>query len=200
MANTGNKEQIDRAAESVKKVADEMTRAGSDIARNGADTARQGMESGLNTARQGMESGLNSTVHTFQRVTDQFTQVLGFAGPQADEMARRSAQNLEAVSQASTVLTRGAQELSREWFDVMQDRLAKNMDAMNRLAGCRTLQDFLTVQSEITRDQLGEAVNTGRRIAEVSLRVADEAAKVIQAQAGRNVTEFDDAARARRVS
>jgi hypothetical protein len=77
MANTENKEQIDRAAESVKKVADEMTRAGSDIARKGAETARQGVESGLNT-----------TVHTFKRVTDQFTQVLGFAGPQAEELAR----------------------------------------------------------------------------------------------------------------
>jgi phasin family protein len=183
-----NNEQIDRAAESAKRTAEEATRAGADMARRAGETARSNLE-----------AGLDSTVQTFKRVTDQFTQVLGFAGPQADEMARRSAQNLEAVSQASTVLTRGAQELSREWFDVMQDRLAKNMDAMNRLAGCRTLQDFLTVQSEITRDQLGEAVNTGRRIAEVSLRVADEAAKVIQAQAGRNVTEFDDAARARRV-
>ena len=114
-------------------------------------------------------------------------------------MARRSAQNLEAVSQASTVLSKGAQEISREWFDVMQDRLAKNIDAINRLAGCRSLQDFLTVQSEITRDRLGDAVNSGRRIAEVSLRVADEAAKVIQAQAGRNVTDFEDAARALRL-
>jgi hypothetical protein len=70
---------------------------------------------------------------------------------------------------------------------------------MNRLAGCRSLQDLLTVQSEITRDRLGDALNSGRRIAEVSLRVADEAAKVIQAQAGRNITEFEDAARARRV-
>jgi phasin family protein len=81
----------------------------------------------------------------------------------------------------------------------MQDRLAKNIDAMNRLAGCRSLQDLLTVQSEITRDRLGDALNSGRRIAEVSLRVADEAAKVIQAQAGRNITEFEEAARARRV-
>jgi len=183
-----NNEQIDRAAESANKAAEEATRAGADMARRTAQTTRSNLE-----------SGLNSTVQTFKRVTDQFTQVLGFAGPQADEMARRSAQNLEAVSQASTVLTKGAQELSREWFDVMQDRLAKNIDAMNRLAGCRSLQDFLTVQSEITRDRLGDAVNSGRRIAEVSLRVADEAAKVIQAQAGRNVTEFEDAARARRV-
>jgi phasin family protein len=183
-----NNEQIDRAAESAKRTAEEATRAGADMARRAGETARSNLE-----------AGLDSTVQTFKRVTDQFTQVLGFAGPQADEMARRSAQNLEAVSQASTVLTRGAQELSREWFDVMQDRLAKNIDAMNRLAGCRSLQDLLTVQSEITRDRLGDALNSGRRIAEVSLRVADEAAKVIQAQAGRNITEFEDAARARRV-
>jgi phasin family protein len=183
-----NNEQIERATESTKKAAEEATRAGADMVRRAGETTRSNLE-----------SGLNSTVQTFKRVTDQFTEVLGFAGPQADEMTRRSAQNIQAVSHASTMLTKGAQEISREWFDVMQDRLAKNMDAMNRLAGCRTLQDFLTVQSEITRDQLGEAVNTGRRIAEVSLRVADEAAKVIQAQAGRNVTEFDDAARARRV-
>jgi len=183
-----NNEQIERAAEAGKKAAEEARRAGADMARRAGEATRSNLE-----------SGLNSTVQTFKRVTDQFTQVLGFAGPQADEMARKSAQNLEAVSQASTVLTKGAQEISREWFDVMQDRLAKNIDAINRLAGCRSLQDFLTVQSEITRDQLGDAVNSGRRIAEVSLRVADEAAKVIQAQAGRNVTEFEDAARARRV-
>src|SRR4051794_5474747 len=183
-----NDQQMDRAAESVKKAAEEATRAGTDMARRAGETTRSNLE-----------SGLDSTVKTFKRVTDQFTQVLGFTGPQADEMARRSAQNLEAVSQASTALTKGAQELSHEWFDFMQDGLAKNMDAMNRLAGCRSLQDLFTVQSEITRDRLGDAVNSGRRIAEVSLRVADEAARAIQAQAGRNVAEFEDAARARRV-
>ena len=108
-------------------------------------------------ARQALDSGLNSTVQTFQRVTDQFTQALGVAGPQAEELARRTSQNIEAVSQASTVLTKGAQELSREWFDVMRERLAKN----DRLAGCRSVQDLVTFQSEIVRGGLGEAALGG---------------------------------------
>jgi phasin family protein len=173
--SSSSNEQIERAAESRKKAATEATRAGADMARRGVETARQGME-----------AGLNSTVHTFQRVTDQFTQVLGVAGPQAEELARRASQNIEAVSQASTVLTNGAQEISREWFDVMRARLAQNFEAMNRLAGCRSVQDLVTVQSEIVRDGLGEAVNSSRRIAEASIRVADEAARIIQSQAKQN--------------
>ena len=152
------------------------------------------------TARDNMESGLNTAVQSFKHITDQFTQVLGFAGPQADEMARRSSQNIAAVSEASTVLTKGAQEISRAWFGLVQDRLAKNIEAMNRLAGCRSLQDLVTVQSDIVRDRLGQAVDGSRRIAEVSMRVADEAAQVIQAQAHRNASDFEKNAGPRRVA
>jgi hypothetical protein len=70
---TGNDEHIECAAESGRKVATEATRASADIARRGAETTRQALG-----------SGLNSTVHTFQRVTDQFTQVLGVAGSHAE--------------------------------------------------------------------------------------------------------------------
>ena len=87
----------------------------------------------IEKARDTMESGLNSTVLTFRRAADQFTQVLGLAGPQAEELARKSSQNIEALSQASNILVKGAQEISREWFDVMQERMAKNLDAMNKL-------------------------------------------------------------------
>ena len=43
----------------------------------------------------------------FQRATDQFTKVLGLSGPQAEQLAHRASENLQAVSQANTVLARG---------------------------------------------------------------------------------------------
>jgi phasin family protein len=136
-------------------------------------------------------SGLNNAVQTFQRFSDQFSKMWGFGGPDMEEIARRSSQNIEAVSQAGTILTKGGQEISRQWFDAIQDRLVKNVDAMNKLAGCRSLQDLVRVQTEIARDRFGEAVESGRRIAEISVRVTDEAARIIQSQAGRNAVEFD---------
>ena len=143
------------------------------------------------TVRDPLESGLNSAIGTFQRMTDQFSKMWGFNSPHAEEMTRRSSQNIEALSQAGTILTKGAQEVSRQWFDLLQERLVKNLDAMNKLAGCRSLQDIVTVQTEIVRDRFGQAVESSRRIAEISARVTGEAAQVIQSQAGRNVAYFD---------
>src|SRR3954468_17950329 len=96
----------DEAARTARAVTDEAARVGEQTARAGADVARRGTE----TARDAARSGLNTASETFQRMADQFTKVLGFNGPQAEEPARRSSQNLQAVSQASSVLARGAQE------------------------------------------------------------------------------------------
>src|SRR3954466_62125 len=102
----------------------------------------------IEQARDTMESGLNSTVLTFRRAADQFTQVLSLAGPQAEELAKKSSQNIEALSQASNILVKGAQEFSREWFELVQDHMSKNIDAINRLASCHSLQDFVSVQGD----------------------------------------------------
>src|SRR3954470_16362296 len=137
----------DEAARTARTVTDEAARVGEQTARAGADIARRGTE----TARDTFQSGLNTANETFQRMSDQFTQVLGFNGPQSEELTRRSSQNLQAVSQASTVLMKGAQEVSHEVIQLVQDRVQKNVDAVSRLAGCRSVQDYVAVQSDLMR-------------------------------------------------
>jgi phasin family protein len=169
----------DEAARTARTVTDETARVGEQSARAGADIARRGTE----TARDTFQSGLNTANETVQRITDQFTKVLGFNGPQAEELARRASQNLQAVTQANTVLARGFQEASHEWINMARERVTKNMDGLNRLAGCRSVQDLVATQSDLVRDGLQQVIDTNKRVAELSVRVADEAARAIQAQA-----------------
>jgi phasin family protein len=175
----------DEAARTARTVTNEAARVGEQTARAGADVFRRSTE----TARDGLQQGLNTATQSFQRVTDQFTKVLGFNGPQAQEVARRSSENLQAVSQASSVLARGFQEVSHEVLGLVQDRMTKNIDGLSRLAGCRSVQDFVAVQSDLVRDGLQQVIDTNKRIAEVSLRTADEAARAIQAQADKNAKQ-----------
>ena len=168
----------DEAARTARTVTDEAARVGEQTARAGADIANRSTE----TARDTFQSGLNTANETFQRLSDQVTQVLGFNGPQAEELARRSSQNIQAVSQAGSVLARGAQEVSREVIQLVQDRVQKNVEAVSRLAGTRSVQDFVAVQSDLVRDGLSQVIDTNKRIAELSVRVAEEAARAIQAQ------------------
>jgi phasin family protein len=178
----------DDAARTARAATDQATRTAEQTTRAGADAARQGAD----TARDTMQSGMNSAVQGFQGVADQMTKVLGFTGPQAEKLAQQSSQNLQAVSQASTVIAKGVQEFSQEWFGLAQNRFQKNMEAFNRLAGCRSVQDFVAMQSDVVRDNLRESLEGGRRLAEVSVRVAEEATKTIQAQAqsGGNADRF----------
>jgi phasin family protein len=160
------------ATERVSSTVEQTARASAEVFQKGTETARSSLQSGLETAKQG-----------FQRMNDQFTQVLGFSGPQAEELTRRSSENIQALTEAGSVLAKGAQDVSREWLGYAQDRQAKNMECFKRLTGCRSVQDLMTVQSDLVRDSFQALIATNKRVAELSLRFATDAATRVQAQA-----------------
>ena len=67
-------------------------------------------------AQDTLRSGLNAASEGSQRTTDQITQLFTLSAALGEELTHRSARSMEVLTQASTALTRGFQDLSREWL------------------------------------------------------------------------------------
>jgi phasin family protein len=147
-----------------------------------AKVAGEHIRANAEKAQDAMRPGLNSASENTRRFTDQVTQAYGITGEGREELTRQGAQSLEMMTQASTMLTRGVQDLSREWFSLTQERLQKNVEDFGVLARCQSLPDFMAAQSSIMRHNLEQTIEGTRRIAEVATRVANEAGLTLKAE------------------
>ena len=75
------------------------------------------------------------------------------------------------------------QEFSNEVFGLVQDRLAKNVEAVNRILCSRSVPDFLAIQGDLARDTVWQVLDMNKHMTELSLRITQEAVRAIQAHA-----------------
>jgi hypothetical protein len=67
--------------------------------------------------------------------------------------------------------------MSQEYFEFVRHQIENNMNRMNELWRCRTPQDVAAVQSDLVRETVGSVLESSRRMADMSLKLADDAAK-----------------------
>jgi hypothetical protein len=159
------REQID----TVQRVADDL-----------GETVRAGTENAQNIA-QSMQQVVQNSFGVFselaRRSTGQAMQMFGRSDGEGRGLTEQASERLKTVAQSNTVLVRGFQDVSREWFKLSQKRLQTNLEGLNALARCRTMNDFVAVQSSLIRDNLEQTVDNSRRMAELTMQLADEAAR-----------------------
>jgi hypothetical protein len=147
---------------------------------NLSETVRAGTESAQNIA-QSMQQVVANSFGAFselaRRSTGQAMQMFDRSGGEARGLTGQASEGFNIVAQSNTILARGFQDVSREWFELSQKRLQTNLDGLNALARCRSMNEFVTVQSSLIRDNLEQTVDNSRRIAELTIQLADEATR-----------------------
>jgi phasin family protein len=161
------------AAEQTTRIGQAAAEAGEEVARVGANLLQQNAQTLQNTWR----SSLETATAIMGRSTDQLGRTLGLSGNGAQEATERSARNAETVLYASTAATKVMDGMSREYFELVRHQMEKSMDRMNDLWSCRTPQDVAAIQSDLVRETVGSVLESSRRMADMSLKLADDAAK-----------------------
>jgi phasin family protein len=165
----------ERTAEQTGRIGQVAAEAGEEVARASASLLKQNAE----TVQNAWRFGLDMATTVMGRSTEQFGRTLGLSGDGVQKATERSARSAETILYASTAAANVMGGMSREYFQLVQHQVEKNMDRMNDLWACRTPQDVAAVQTDLVRETVGTVLESNRRIAEMSLKMADDAGKQI---------------------
>lgn len=168
-------------AETTARDTQEVIERTADATRDAARAQREILQRNVETAQDAVRSGLEAGAQGLHTLTDSLSRRFVVMRPNP-ELAAQSARNIRAVSEASTELARGAQEASSAWFDLVQNGVRSNLEAVAELTSCRTMQDLVALQSRLTRDNLRRAIEAGEQITQACGRAIAQASRAIQAQ------------------
>jgi phasin family protein len=164
------------AADQTARVGQAAAEAGEEVARASANLLKQNAETLQNACRL----GLDAATSVMGRSTEQFGRTLGLSGEGVQEATERSARNAQTILHTGTAAARVMGGMSREYFQMVQHQVEKSMNHMDKFWACRSPQDFAAVQSDMMRETVETALECSRKIADMSLKMAEETGKQIK--------------------
>ena len=149
------------------------------MAKASANLLNQNAETLQNAWRVALEAATSAMGQS----TEQFGRTLGLSGEgfqQATEATERSARNAQTLLYSGTAAARLISGMSGEYLQMVRHQIENNISHLNRLWTCRTPQDFAALQSDMVRETVETALESSRRMADMSLKMADETGKQIK--------------------
>ena len=148
-----------------------MVDAAERTTRAGAEAFRRNTEGVKETLQGGAEAGSRIA----QRSMEQFSKMFGLNGEAAREPVQQSANNMQAVIESASIVAGGLQDVAGEWIRFAQTRLEQNLDHLDQLRECRSLQDCVALQTQILRDNLEAFLQSAHRTSERTTQFAGTA-------------------------
>ena len=115
-------------------------------------------------------------------------QTVGAAGRAGEAGVKAVANGIQAsadqlprtFAKAGSVFAGGLQDISREYVSLMQDGLQKNLEGLSTLMGSQSAADLFLAQRQLVRDNMERTVEGNRRLAEISVRLVNDTARILQ--------------------
>ena len=167
------RQMSEKTADQTRRMGETAVEAGQEVARAGADLFQQNAE----TLQSTLRFGLDMATAMMGRSTDHVSRAFGLSGNEVQQSTERAARNAATILQSSTALAKGMKGMSQEYFAFVRHQIENSMERMNELWQCRTPQDVAALQSDFMRESVESAMESGQRIADMSLKVTNDTAR-----------------------
>jgi hypothetical protein len=179
-----------RTGEEMRKSAEDATRktaggaaelgrsaldAGERVALSGTDLVQRNAEMMRRAWRSYLDMAAQMTGQSSDELARAFPLGNLIASDETRKAAEQSSRNVDAIVDTGNVLAKGAEDITREWFDFARSRVEHNLGSLSEFTKCRSPQHVAALQSEMMRDNLEMVLQISRKVAEISVRVAEDA-------------------------
>lgn len=86
-----------------------------------------------------------------------------------------SKDNFDAVLKANSLFSKGLQNLNKEIFAMVQTSFDQNASAAKKILACTSVQDVVAMQNELAQDTYTKAMDQGKKITDLSVKVTEDA-------------------------
>jgi hypothetical protein len=114
---------------------------------------------------------------TENRSTEQVRRLLGLSSQDGEAVLSHASRNLDLMMRCGTVFVDGAQTIWREVVTTSKATVERRMSGLSQAASARSVSDLLAVQDRLAREELDGLIGSSRRMAEISVKIAQDAAE-----------------------
>jgi hypothetical protein len=133
-----------------------------------------------------VQEGVEDNARAASEMGGRSLEDLGRQSREAQTLLDQTPDYLQAMARSNRILVGGAGTITLEWFGLRQERLLKNLEGMTDLLSCRTMPDFVSLQSSLVRGNVERMLENSQRLAQLTAQVAQEATQTLTAQPKHN--------------
>jgi hypothetical protein len=170
-----------RRTRRVRKPADPVANTGGTL----LVTVEAGSKS-VRVVEQTVQDAVENSAQYASEMGGRSLESLGRHGREALTLVDQMPDYVQAMARSNRILAGGAGTITLEWFGLRQERLLKNLEGLTDLLSCRTIPDFVSLQSSLVQSNVERILENSQRLAQLTAQVAQETTQTLTAQAKHN--------------
>ena len=114
-----------------------------------------------------------------QTPANEITSAFNFFGTQSsgyDEIVSFAQDNLDAFIAANTCFIQGIQTFNQELLEIAQVSFDENAKAHQKVYSCKTVEEVVSVHSELIKDNLNTTLDKGRKLGDLGVKIVEDSA------------------------